>query len=72
MNKFNYDVLSLIELVECRPCLWDKTIDAYNDRVAKQKAWREVSSTLEEEYVNMDEKQQHKLGKNNDSIDIFS
>lgn len=32
----------LIHLVQERPVLWDKTIDAFKDRNATRSAWREV------------------------------
>ena len=53
-----YDVVSLIELVESRPCLWDKTADCFKDKIEKQKAWREVYVFLEEEFLDKDKKEQ--------------
>jgi len=41
---FTYDVATLIELIESKPCLWDKTSDSYNDKIEKSKAWREICS----------------------------
>ena len=32
-----YDVVTLIELVERRPCLWDKTADCFKDKIEKQR-----------------------------------
>ena len=55
---FKYDVVTLIELVESRLCLWDKTADCLKDKIEKQKAWREVYVVLEEEFDN-DKKEQH-------------
>jgi hypothetical protein len=31
-NKFKYDIVTLIELVESGPCLWDKSSEEYNYR----------------------------------------
>ena len=39
---FKYDVVTLIELVESRPCLWGKTADCFKDKIEQQKAWRDV------------------------------
>lgn len=36
------DPNDLIELVEERPCLWDKTCSEYKNRLTKEKAWNEV------------------------------
>ena len=33
---FKYDVVTLIELVDSRPCLWYKTDDCLKDKVEKQ------------------------------------
>ena len=54
---FKYDVVTLIELVESRPCLWDKTADCFKDKIEKQKAWREVYVVLEKEF-DKDKKEQ--------------
>ena len=48
---FKYDIVTLIELVESRPCLLDKTADCFKDKTEKQKAWREVYVLLEEEFL---------------------
>ena len=37
MSYFPYDVPTLIELVESRPCLWDKTTNEYKYRNLKKK-----------------------------------
>ena len=55
---FKYDVVTLIKLIETRPCLWDKTADCFKDEIEKQKAWREVYVFLEEEFLGKDKKEQ--------------
>jgi len=35
---FTYDVATLIELIESKPCLWDKTSDSYKDKTEKTKS----------------------------------
>lgn len=32
---FKYDIVSLIEFVESKHCLWDKTTDVFKDRFEK-------------------------------------
>ena len=49
---------TIIELVDSRPCLWDKTSDCFKDTIEKQKAWREVYVFLEEEFLGKDKKEQ--------------
>lgn len=59
---FKYDVVTLIELVESKPCLWDKTADVFKDRIEKQKAWNEVYAFFEEDFAQKDKKEQIKIG----------
>ena len=58
-----YDILTLIELVETRPCLWDKTSEEFKDREFKSKLWLEVYSFLEPGFQQLDRKEQIKVGK---------
>jgi hypothetical protein len=39
---FTYDVVTLIEPIESKPCLWDKTSDRYKDKIETSKAWRKI------------------------------
>ena len=55
---FKYDVVTLIELIESRPCLWEKNADCFKDKIEKQKAWREVYVFLEEEFLDWNKKAQ--------------
>lgn len=63
-NKFNYDIGTLIELVENRPCIWDKTADCFKDKSEKEKAWKEICTILEQDFQDKDKTEQQKLGKN--------
>jgi len=56
---FTYDVATLIEPIENKPCLWDKT----SDKIEKSKAWREICTILEGDFHQMDGKKQHKISK---------
>jgi len=58
-----YDVATLIELTEGKPCLWDKTSDSYKDKFEKLKAWREICTFLEGDLHQMDRNKQHKISK---------
>ena len=52
-----YDTVTLIELVESRPCLWDKTSEEFKDREMKSKLWIEVCSFLEPNFLQLDRKE---------------
>lgn len=50
---FKYDVVQLIQGVKNRPCLWDKTLENYKDRVERKTAWEEICCMLDEHYEQM-------------------
>ena len=60
---FAYDFAALIEFIERKRCLWDKTGVSYKDKIEKSKAWREICAFLEGEFYQMDIKKQHKISK---------
>jgi hypothetical protein len=43
---FTYDVATLIEPVDSKLCLWDKTSYMYKDKIEKSKAWREICANI--------------------------
>ena len=58
-----YDTVTLIELPESRLCLWDKTNEEIKDRELRSKLWLEVCSFLEPNFLQLDRKEQMKVGK---------
>ena len=54
-----YDTVSLIELVENRPCLQDKTSEEFKDRELKSKLWLEACSFLEPNFLQLDRKEKN-------------
>jgi hypothetical protein len=70
MSK-KYDIVTLIELVETGPCLWDKTSEEFKDRELKSKLWLEVYSFLELYFQQLDRNEQIKVGKYNKLIFIM-
>ena len=58
---FTYDVATLIELTERKPCLWDRTSVSYKDKIEKSKAWREICAFLEGCFHQLDRQKQHKV-----------
>jgi hypothetical protein len=39
---FTYEIATLIELIDSKPCYWDKNGDISKDNIEKLKAWREL------------------------------
>lgn len=60
---FKYDIVTLIELVEARPCLWDKTNEASKNKILREKCWQEVFAFLETGYTEMSKFEKKKTGK---------
>lgn len=57
----------IIEEIQRRPILWDKSKKIYladKDRSLKIKAWREVTEKFEPDFDKMDESQKKEAGKN--------
>ncbi|KAL0810134.1 hypothetical protein ABMA28_010929 [Loxostege sticticalis] len=53
MKEFKYDVKLLIQGVRDRPCLWDKSLEVYKDRLERRTAWEEIFNILDESYETM-------------------
>jgi hypothetical protein len=60
---FTYHVATLPELIESKPCVWDKTSDSYKDKSEKSKTWREICAFLEGDFHQMDRNKQQKISK---------
>jgi len=56
-------VSTLIELIDSKLCLWDKTGDSYKDKIEKSKAWREICAFLARDFHQMDGKKQFEISK---------
>lgn len=52
----------LIDLVESKPVLWDKTMDIYKDRIEKRNAWRDVCLALKPDFDDMVDKEKTSYG----------
>ncbi|XP_059048351.1 uncharacterized protein LOC131843681 [Achroia grisella] len=63
MKEFKYDVVELIRGVQERPCLWDKTLENYKDRVERRAAWEQIFRTLDERYDDMSAEQKRTMGE---------
>lgn len=62
-KDFNYDVIELIDAIRERPCLWDKSIENYKDKVERRLSWEEIFSILEEKYDEMSLEDKRFVGK---------
>jgi hypothetical protein len=63
MSEVEVDVECLISLVEERPVLWDKTLDAYKDRNVTKSRWKEVCLELKNDFEDLGEKDSIEIGK---------
>ncbi|CAH2003149.1 unnamed protein product [Acanthoscelides obtectus] len=60
-KKFKYDFYSLIEIIESKECLWDKTKEVSKDKVLRRNAWRDVCAFLEPNFEDMDQKNKDEI-----------
>lgn len=63
MGYFKYDIIQLIECVRDRPCLWDKTLEIYKDRIERRESWEAIFSILEEDYDEMEPEEKRLIGE---------
>lgn len=66
MKEFKYDVVTLIQSVRDRPCLWDKTLESYKDRVERKAAWEEIYNILDDRYEEMTPVEKRLTGNGNE------
>ncbi|XP_026744341.1 uncharacterized protein LOC113505729 [Trichoplusia ni] len=58
----------LINCVESRPVLWDKTLEIYKDKIAKTAAWREICGILKEDFEAMEQKERQEFGDTHENV----
>ena len=46
----------LINQVEDKPAIWDKTLDSYKDKKLKESAWKEMCVMLKENFEELEQK----------------
>lgn len=59
--KHESDVLMLIKMVQCRPCLWDKANEMFKEHGERMKAWSDICQHFEPNFFEMEESDQTKL-----------
>lgn len=62
-KKFKYDIYSLIDVIESKVCLWDKTKDVSKDKILRKNAWHDVCVFLEPDFEDMDQKTKEEISK---------
>lgn len=67
-KEFKYDVYTLIENVQHRPCLWNRTLDVYKDRFERHTAWEEIFRILEPKYDVLTPEECRLVGNNENSV----
>lgn len=63
MASFKYDLVTLIELVESKPCLWDKTNENNKNKVLRDKSWQEIFRYLDDGYEQQNQQEKKKTGE---------
>ncbi|XP_050294293.1 uncharacterized protein LOC126734611 [Anthonomus grandis grandis] len=63
MGSFKYDIVTLIELVESKPCLWDKHNENNKNKILRDKSWQEVFQCLEDGYDQHSQVEKKKNGE---------
>lgn len=63
MAGFKYDVVTLVELVESNPCIWDKTNESYRNKILREKSWQEIYMYLEDGYDQLSQDEKKKTGE---------
>ena len=61
MEDVDVDVELLISLVEERPVLWDKSLEAYKSKTETTAAWREVCNHLNPGFESMSDDAKNKI-----------
>lgn len=61
MDDINTEIL--ISLVEKRPVIWDKTLNIYNDKTIKEKAWLGTCSILNVTFPVLEQREWQDFGK---------
>lgn len=69
MANFKYDVVTLIELVESKPCLWDKTDENNKNKILR--GWQEIFQYLDDGYEQQTREEKKKTGEYSGDINLM-
>lgn len=59
---FKYDIVTLIELIETKPCLWDKTNENSKNKILREQSWQEIFQYLENGYEQLSQREKKNTG----------
>lgn len=60
--NFKYDLLTLFELIEARPCLWNKSSEEFKNKSLREKSWQEIFSSLDDTYEEQSREEKKRTG----------
>ncbi|CAH2090252.1 unnamed protein product [Euphydryas editha] len=60
--NFKYDLITLFELIEARPCLWNKSSEEFKNKSLREKSWQEIFSCLDDTYEEQSREEKKKTG----------
>lgn len=64
MRVFKCDVIQLITAIHERPCLWDKSVENYKDRLERRVAWEQVFSIVDNGFNDLSPEDKRITGEN--------
>ncbi|KAF9413711.1 hypothetical protein HW555_008157 [Spodoptera exigua] len=68
-SSFKYDIITLIEVVESKPCLRDKTHPEYKNKILRDNNWREVFEYLDEGYKVLNQHEKKKTAETDANVE---
>ncbi len=68
--SFRFDIAVLCELIQGRPCIWDKKDKNYKNKIIREKAWEEIFQFLDDGYEGRTIAEKKETG-NNDLKNTF-
>ncbi|GJQ87835.1 hypothetical protein Trydic_g1803 [Trypoxylus dichotomus] len=63
MANFKYDLVTLLELIEQRPCLWSKKSEEYKNKIIREKSWEEIFRLIDDTYENKTTEEKKRTGE---------
>ena len=58
-----FDIEHLIQEVQAKECLWDKSNENYKDRIMKRRCWSEICEALFIDFEDMTEEEKSEKSK---------
>ena len=61
--SFKFDVTVLCELIEGKPCLWDKRDPNYQNKIVKENSWEEIFKFFDDGFEAKTSLEKKEIGK---------